>query len=125
ELARVLRRGGRCVATVPAMRVLWSASDDFYQHRRRYSRPELVALFRAAGFELERASFWGFPMVLLYDVVLLLPVNRRRARSGAVPALARAGRLPILVGLVRALFAIDRLFGWIPFGPGLLLVARK
>ena len=38
EIARVLERGGRCVATVPAIRALWTASDDYYEHRRRYSR---------------------------------------------------------------------------------------
>jgi hypothetical protein len=38
---------------------------------------------------------------------------------------ARAGLSRALVGLVRAVFALDRLFSWIPFGPGLLLVARK
>jgi hypothetical protein len=27
--------------------------------------------------------------------------------------------------VVRAFFAVDRLFSFVPFGPGLLLVARK
>ena len=125
EFARIVRRGGRIVATVPAMRSLWSASDDYYEHRRRYSRDELVALVGGAGFEIEGVSFWGFPVVLLYDTLVLLPLNRRRARGGGVESIARAGRSSLLVRFVRALFALDRLFGWIPFGPGLLLAATK
>src|SRR5436309_9955867 len=35
EIARVTGRGGRVIATVPALRSLWSASDDYYEHRRR------------------------------------------------------------------------------------------
>src|SRR5438270_707744 len=35
ELARVLDTGGICVATVPALQSLWTASDDYYEHRCR------------------------------------------------------------------------------------------
>src|SRR5262245_15550017 len=38
EIARVIAPGGACIATVPALRSLWSASDDYYEHRRRYAR---------------------------------------------------------------------------------------
>lgn len=130
EIARVLRSGGRCVSTVPALRLLWSASDDYYEHRRRYGRDEFRALFRLAGLEVEKARFWGFPLVLIYDTLFLLPMNKRRAKravdsDAALQSVARAGRSRILVRAVRAAFTLDRLFSWIPFGPGLLLVARK
>lgn len=130
EIGRVLRRGGICVATVPALQALWTASDDYYEHRRRYDRSRLKKLFQDAGFAIRKADFWGFPVVLLYDTLFLLPMNRRRARRSVdgdvgLQSVARAGRSPLLVGAVRAVFSIDRLFGWIPFGPGLLLVAVK
>jgi hypothetical protein len=130
EIARVIEPGGKCVATVPALRSLWSASDDYYEHRRRYSRRTLGDIFRRAGFSVRKLSFWGFPVVLLYDTLFLLPMNRRRARrdvqsDGALRSVARAGRSRILVRMVRALFAVDRMFSWIPFGPGLIVVATK
>lgn len=130
EIGRVIRSGGTCVATVPAMKTLWSASDDYYEHRRRYGRAALASLFRNAGFAVRKASFWGFPVVLLYDTLFLLPMNRRRAARDVeadrgLQAVARAGRSRLLVAAVRAVFGIDRLFSWIPFGPGLLLVAKK
>jgi SAM-dependent methyltransferase len=130
EIGRILKRGGACIATVPALRILWTASDDYYEHRRRYTREELSRLFRDAGLSIERADYWGFPVVLAYDTLFLLPMNKRRSRrnverDSALQSVARAGRSRTLVSLVRAAFAIDRLFRFIPFGPGLLLVARK
>jgi SAM-dependent methyltransferase len=129
EIARVVRDGGRCVATVPALRSLWSKSDDYYEHRRRYSRRELRALFDER-FEIEKATFWGFPVVLTYDTLFILPMNKRRAKRNidedpALRSIAKAGKSRALVAIVRAVFAVDKLFEWLPFGPGLLLVARK
>jgi SAM-dependent methyltransferase len=128
EIGRVLRDGGACVATVPALQSLWSASDAYYEHRRRYSREQLVKLF--AALRVEKARYWGFPVVLTYDTLFLLPMNKRRARrkvdeDAALRSVATAGRARGLVSLVRAVFRIDSLFGWLPFGPGLLMVARK
>jgi SAM-dependent methyltransferase len=130
EIGRVIKSGGTVIATVPALKVLWSASDDYYEHRRRYSRGFLTSMFRSAGFTIRRAAFWGFPIVLIYDTLFLLPMNRRRARlevtaDTALKSVARAGRSRFLVNAVRLVFSLDRLFAWVPFGPGLLLVAQK
>src|SRR5689334_6543493 len=72
EIGRILKCGGACIATVPALRILWTASDDYYEHRRRYTREELSRLFRDAGLSIERAEYWGFPVVLAYDTLFLL-----------------------------------------------------
>jgi SAM-dependent methyltransferase len=130
EIGRVLRDGGTCIATVPALRSLWSASDDYYEHRRRYSRSQFVAMFESAKLAIAKATYWGFPVVLTYDTLFLLPMNKRRARrsvgeDAALQSVAKVGRARMLVRAVRAVFAIDYLFAWIPFGPGLLVVARK
>jgi SAM-dependent methyltransferase len=128
EIVRVLREGGSCIATVPALKSLWSASDDYYEHRRRYSRAQLTKMFSA--LRVERATYWGFPVVLTYDTLFLLPMNKRRARrkvdeDAALQSVAKAGRSRALVNVVRAVFSIDSLFRWLPFGPGLLMVAKK
>ncbi|HET7434727.1 MAG TPA: methyltransferase domain-containing protein [Thermoanaerobaculia bacterium] len=130
EIGRVLREDGTCIATVPALQSLWSASDDYYEHRRRYSRAQLAAMFRAAGLSIVRALYWGFPVVLTYDTLFLLPMNKRRARrkvteDAALQSVAKAGKSRALVRLVRAVFGVDALFQWLPFGPGLLMVAKK
>jgi SAM-dependent methyltransferase len=130
EIGRVLGDAGACIATVPALQSLWSASDDYYEHRRRYSRAQLTSMFQRAGLAVAKAVYWGFPVILAYDTLFLLPMNKRRARrrvdeDAALRGIAKAGRARGLVNVVRAIFAIDRLFAWLPFGPGLLLVARK
>lgn len=130
EIGRVMKSGATCVATVPALQSLWTGSDDYYEHRRRYERGAISAMFRAAGLRIAKASYWGFPVVLAYDTIFLLPMNRRRARravsdDAALQSVAKAGRSKLLVSLVRGVFALDRLFSWLPFGPGLILVLRK
>lgn len=130
EFQRVLRRGGRCVVTVPALEMLWTASDDYFEHQRRYARSSLVHLFERARFRVQSAKYWGFPVVLVYDTLFLLPMNKRRAKKAvdddpALQRVAGAGRRKWLVNLVRGVFRIDSLFGWVPFGPGLLLEASK
>lgn len=130
EIRRVIREGGICVTTVPALMSLWSSSDVYYDHRRRYSRPELRSLFQTAGMRVEKATYWGFPTALTYDLVFLRPMNRRRAQRGIdddamLRSVKKAGRSRALVAFVRAIFSIDHLFTWLPYGPGLLLVARK
>ena len=61
EIARVLRPGGMLAVTVPAWlpeRICWRLSDDYHNtpggHVRIYTRPELEAKLRAAGFEVGR-----------------------------------------------------------------------
>lgn len=130
EIGRVLADGGTCIATVPALQSLWSASDDYYEHRRRYSRAQLVRMFENAMLSIEKATYWGFPVVLTYDTLFLLPMNKRRARlkvdeDAALQSVAKAGRFRALVHVVKAVFALDALFSWMPFGPGLLMVAKK
>jgi len=125
ELGRVARSRARIVVTVPALRVLWTSSDDYYDHRRRYTREELVSVMQHGGWQVDRATYWGFPVTLAYDTFVLLPMNKRRARRQATPAIATVGRISVLVGLARAMLSIDRLFHFIPFGPGLLLRATK
>jgi hypothetical protein len=87
-------------------------------------------MFENAPLQIEKASYWGFPVVLTYDTLFLLPMNKRRARrkvdeDAALQSVAKVGRFRGLVRIVRAVFALDALFAWLPFGPGLLMVAKK
>ncbi len=130
EISRVLVNEGRVIATVPALQSLWSAWDDYYEHLRRYARSQLVGVFSRAGLHVVKAKFWGFPIGLAYEKLFLQPMNKRRARQNleddaGLRLVVRAGQSHLLVSAVRAAFSIDALFGWLPYGPCLLLVATK
>jgi SAM-dependent methyltransferase len=130
EFSRVLQPRGKSVVTVPAIEGLRTFSDDYYQHLRRYSRPALVAMFREAGFRVVFAHYWGFPFVLLYDYLFMVPLNKRRARRGVesdsmLRGVRSAGRMRWLVRAVSGLFAADRLWPRLPFGVGIILSAVK
>ncbi len=73
EVARVLRDGGRLIATVPALRALWSVRDEAAGHRRRYSRAMLHDLLSRHGFRF--LDLRGFQFVLL-PLVLLTRLRR-------------------------------------------------
>lgn len=66
EFFRVLRPGGLLVINVPAYMWLWSYHDEAVHTKRRYTRPELAGLMRAASFEDVRTTHWNalpFPLV--------------------------------------------------------------
>ena len=42
-------------------------------------------------FAIEKARYWGFPIVLGYDTIFLLPMNKRRARKKVGEDAAPAG----------------------------------
>lgn len=53
---KALKPGGHLLLTVPQHAWLWSPSDDYARHERRYSKAELHEKVRTAGFRLQRSS---------------------------------------------------------------------
>ena len=58
QAAKVLRPGGLLLLTVPAHRYLWSYSDVFTGHCRRYNRAGLIRLLKDVDFELIYCSYF-------------------------------------------------------------------
>jgi SAM-dependent methyltransferase len=123
NLARAIVPGGALMITVPQHRWLWSATDDYACHVRRYTRDELVLKVVRAGLEVEYVSSF---------VSLLLPLmwlSRIRAKKVVVdpmsefkiPRWLNAG-LEGVMDLERLLLRIGVRF---PVGGSLLLVAHK
>jgi len=54
---------GQLVLTVPAYRWLWSGEDVISRHRRRYTRPMLVAACEAAGLRVVYASYFNLTIL--------------------------------------------------------------
>jgi SAM-dependent methyltransferase len=123
--ASLLRPGGRLLITVPALRSLWSPHDVINQHRRRYLRHELKGRIEAAGFHLDRLSYFNS---LLFPAVFGARLLRRRlARKGDRRSDFRIGnswinsRLADLFGAERHLLKRCDL----PLGVSLLAIASK
>jgi SAM-dependent methyltransferase len=81
EIARVVRPGGRVLIAVPADPRLWSPHDEAIGHFRRYTRPELIALFDGPRFHVNDVRSWN---VLLRPVVAL---RRKRVEDNDLTAL--------------------------------------
>jgi hypothetical protein len=76
QMFAATKAGGGIVVTVPQHPFLWSASDEFARHQRRYRREELREKVERAGFRVERLTSF---------VSLLFPLMfaaRRKSRIG-------------------------------------------
>lgn len=125
SLVRVLplvRPGGRLFVTVPAHPRLWSPHDELHQHRRRYTKRQLLELTEAAGFIVRRLTYFNFLLLpaVLVGRLLQRALKRPPERDLDVPA-ASVNRV------LGAIFASERhllRYGNLPVGVSLLLVAE-
>lgn len=70
-------QGGVALLTVPAFQHLWSYHDEFLDHKRRYTKSELLKLAQSSGLKPVKVSYaFGhlYPVVLL--VRKLLPAKK-------------------------------------------------
>jgi SAM-dependent methyltransferase len=125
ECHRALRAGGLLIVTDSALAWLRSGHDEAVHGARRYTRGELVARIRAAGFTPLRASY---TYCLVFPAVAAFRLARRlfgEGRGGASDVF----RLPrVLTALFLLAQAVERaLLGLVPlpFGSSVMCVARK
>ena len=124
-LYRAVRRDGHLLLTVPQHPSLWSASDTYAHHVRRYRRRELLERVTAAGFDIIRTTSF---------VTSLLPVmaiSRWRGRSPGATYDAKAELVPprplnrALESMLNLECALIRRGVNLPVGGSLVLVARR
>jgi glycosyltransferase involved in cell wall biosynthesis len=87
EYARVLRVGGLAVIAVPAYNWLWTDRDVKLGHHRRYTARSLRVAVEAAGFRVERCTYfhsWLLPIaILLRKTPLALLLNSSEEEASA------------------------------------------
>jgi ubiquinone/menaquinone biosynthesis C-methylase UbiE len=121
ECHRVLRPGGLLVVTDSAFAWLRSAHDVAVHGARRYTRRQLVAAVRAAGFT---PLFASYAYCLVFPAVAAVRLARRGRRGasdvfGLPPSLNR-----LLLGIQAVERRLLRLTP-LPFGSSVVVVARK
>jgi SAM-dependent methyltransferase len=124
KIHSLLEPGGYAVFTVPAFSFLWSEHDDLAHHKRRYAMPELNRLLDAAGFSIQRLTY--FNTFLFAPIWLLRRARRiaefRRGSSDFFIAPSAINRI------LASFFGAERFFLRrmdFPFGVSLFAVARK
>jgi SAM-dependent methyltransferase len=125
ELRRVLKPGGQALVAVPAFMFLWGKQDEVSHHRRRYTARSLRRALEAAGFAVDRTSYFN---TILFAPIAAVRLGRRLLRR---PGSAQSDFELGPAALNRALGAV---FGAeaglvarrdLPFGVSLLALARK
>ena len=92
EFARCVKPGGVVLVNEPAYRWLWSYHDEAVESKHRFTRPELVALFQAAGLQVRFASYanlLALPLVVARRK--FFPPTRPTSDVQVYPALIEAG----------------------------------
>lgn len=123
EMYRVTRKGGRSLIFVPAFMWLWGVQDDISHHRIRYTKKQIVDRLKAAGYEIERATYANF--------TFFAPILGGRTimkLTGVKPESENNINISALNGLFGKIFSVESL--WLknlnfPFGVSIVVVARK
>lgn len=126
QMFSACKLGGGIVVTVPQHPFLWSRTDEFAHHKRRYTRRELVRKVEGAGFAVERVT--SFVSLLLPLMMLSRFMQRKRAPTEN--SIDEGFRIsPPVNKLLEWVFGMERraiqLGLSLPAGGSLLLVARK
>jgi SAM-dependent methyltransferase len=124
QMFNAARPGGGLLVTVPQHRFLWSASDQYAMHQRRYNRAELRAKVESAGFQIERITSFNsllLPLMIWSRMLRKGNQNLQPWREFEIsPALNKS--LESILKLERMVITKGVSF---PAGGSLLLIGRK
>lgn len=125
QIYQAVQTGGGLILTVPQHRWLWSSTDDYAHHKRRYTGDELKSRVENAGFRVEYVT--SFVSLLLPVMLASRLLQKTDAAADQMDAGFKIGKLAnTLLGWVmkaeRWLIGLGISF---PVGGSLLLVAKK
>ncbi|MEB3983920.1 class I SAM-dependent methyltransferase [Mycobacterium sp. 663a-19] len=124
EMYGAIRPGGGIILTVPQHQWLWSDTDVYAHHERRYSRRELKSKVESAGFRVEHMT--SFVSVLL---PVLIISRLRFKRDQSFQSEMESHIHPVINQAFMAALTVERFLLKrrlsLPAGGSLLLVAKK
>jgi len=135
ECARVCRPGGFVVVTTPALAWLWSHNDEINDHKRRYTRAQLIERLQTAGFRPRRVTYNNFFVFPMAAALILLRRGSTKAPELAAPTTDdeayQVEMEPAPPLLNRVLTGVGRLEATLlrhvnmPIGTSLIAIAQK
>lgn len=81
--ADFVKPGGTILLSVPALKSLWSSSDVWAGHHRRYERNELEMKVNEAGFVIDAIYSYGWPLSNLIDPIRSWVHGRKLKSEGS------------------------------------------
>lgn len=125
QIYKALKPGGVLLLSVPQHPWLWSMSDDYACHVRRYTANELINKIRSKGFIIERSTSF---VSLLLPAMFLSRFKKKKTIEEYDPTAEL--RLPKVLNrlfyfLMRIEQKIIKSDVDLPFGGSRLVVARK
>jgi SAM-dependent methyltransferase len=111
----VLGDRGQLLLTVPAHPHRFGPSDVWAGHFRRYTRADLRAKARLAGFAVTRCICYGFPLGNLIEPLRHRVNARRLAREGQLTVAERTGRSGVQRDVERRLGFLSHPYLVLPF----------
>jgi ubiquinone/menaquinone biosynthesis C-methylase UbiE len=125
EMFRVLKPGGWLVMRVPAHQCLYSTHDKFVKTARRYTIPEMNDKLTNACFQLRSASYCQ--ATLFMPAWIKAQMEKMSKTSAAHSTIDKPN--PVINGILTMVLRAENLLlrcgVAMPFGIGVLVVARK
>jgi 2-polyprenyl-3-methyl-5-hydroxy-6-metoxy-1,4-benzoquinol methylase len=125
QLYGAIKPGGVLLLTVPQHPWLWSASDEYACHVRRYTRVEIEQKVKASGFELIRST--SFVTSLLPAMMISRALNKNNTKNFDATAELKINKLlnNVFYGLMKLeIYGIKIGLDYL-IGGSRLIVARK
>lgn len=123
-LRRATRPGGGVLLSVPQHPSLWSATDEYAHHVRRYTAQELEQKVRRAGLEILRST--SFVTLLLPAMLASRHLHRDLETYDPLAEMRISSSVNRVLGVVMALERLAIRAGFsLPVGGSRLVVARR
>ena len=125
EIFGALKQGGHLLLTVPQHDWLWSPTDDYACHERRYSATDLHTKLRAANFTILRST--SFVSLLLPAMLLSRSKRSKSDQTGDSSAelnLPKALNI-LLYKIMQTEIALIKAKVDFPLGGSRLVIAKK
>ena len=132
NINKMLNKNGRFIISVPQHMFLWSKLDELVNHKRRYSRKELISKLRSNGFDIIYTTSFLFTLFPLMLVQRFFDKKKKVIKDAESEKYALEKRVifPYVLNFIfDAFMRVDEflisLGVSLPFGGTLVVVAKK